>query len=296
MEDNSEVIGRIQWAIEAAKASVAPGAGWEAKSRIENIGIHLNGYAEPGYEDPVAILVGNWNSVTRWSDGDIEVVDNTMGRLVKIFEMLGCEIEWCDQWTGCDECSRLIRTGADGYEWRPYYHSEGDQTTCSDCLDQEEYLEGIECDSNAINQMFDPEENGYVLVADDFENGWHRGQDASPALIGGLMDEAGISRWLFSLDGKGQFDIKFSLWIHKEVAEQCDGEGIILAKRVIEQGNTNGPSVAAAMARMLKESARQSDELAKSGPPGIIVSTISDSGVETKVVSVEDFVEGRALD
>lgn len=298
MENNEvNVFRRIQWAIEAAQESTT---NREALSRIEDIQWHSHGYAEPGYEDPKsgAILCANWNDISSYDSeaGKYETVDKTMSRLGRIFEQLGCEMEWSDEWSDCNDCCRLVRNSPDSYGWKPSYVCEEGELLCLDCLDGAEYLEGIEGQSRQINQIFDPGDHDYVLVADEFEHGFHRGQDADPELIGKLMSKAGFSRWLFNLEGKGQFDIQFSLWLHKEEAERADGEGIILAKRVIEQGGTDGPSVADAMERGLKEASRQSDEIRKDGATGVIVSKVSMDGATTKEVSQEDFVAGKALD
>jgi len=298
MEDNEvNVFRRIEWAVEAAKASTE---NREMLWRIEDVQWHSAGYAEPGYTDPedAAIVCGNWNDISKFEEETRthKTVDNTICRLARVLEKLGCELEWSDEWSECHDCCRLVRTSPDSYSWKPSYNIDEGSLLCLDCVDQEEYLSGIEGECRQINQMFDPAENGYVMVADEFENGFHRGQNADPQVIGDLMNEAGFERWLFHLEGKGQFDIEFSLWLHKEEAERCDGEGIILAKRVIEQGNTDGPDVAAAMERALKEASRQSDEMRKAGATGVIVSKVSMDGAETKEVSAQDFVDGKALD
>ena len=295
--DGVNVFRRIEWAVNAALASTT---NRRARSQIEDMYWHSAGYAEPGYDEPEsgAIVLGNWNDITEFDEETrtFNTLDDTPSRLARIFEILGADIGWSDCWSDCHECGALVRTDPDSYGWRPHYHIDEGSLVCFDCLDAEEYLEGLEENKHAINQMFEPGEHGYVLVADRFERGMHYGQDAHPGLIAELMNEAGIKRWLFNLDSKGQFDIDFSLWIHKDEADRNDGEILILAKRVIEQGNTDGASVAGAMERGLREASRQSDELRKAGATGLLVSKVGMDSTTTKEVSDKDFIDGKALD
>lgn len=294
--DEVNVFRRINWAIQAALASVKSDS---ARWQINGMEVHSAGYAEPGCSDPEsgAVVLGNWNNITKYDEetGSFKTVDDTPKRLAEIFEKLGADIHWSDCWTTCNECCALVQTEPDCYSWSPSYVIMGGGIWCHDCLDAEEYLESIE-DTGQVNSIFDPSDHDYVLVESDFERGLHRGQDADPEIIGKLMRGAGFSRWILNLESKGQFDVSFSLWLHEEEAEKNDGEGIILAKRIIEQGNTDGPSVAGAMERGLKEVSRQSEQLRKEGATGILVSKIGMDGTTTKEISNQDFVDGKGLD
>lgn len=284
----NKILNRVKWAMEAAKASTE---NYQTIRRIEDIEIHFNGYAEPGYTDPSSgiIATGNWNNVSGY-----ENEDKTIERLASVLETLGCELEWSDEWGTCNECCKIIRTSADSWGWTPSYHIGCDGLECVDCIDMESYLESIEGDASSLNTLCDPESHGYDLVFDKFENGLYRGQNADPELIGELMNDAGFSRWLLSVDRVGQFDASFSLWLHKSESEQDDYNGLIKAKRTIERGKTDGPDIASAMRRSLEEAAHQADKL--KGSCGVIVSKVSVDGAETKVVSYDDFVNGKALD
>ncbi len=297
-EDKQENRRRVQWAITAAFHSATTQQG---KSQIQSMSVHTFGYKESGYSDPASglIVCGNWNKVTEWDEESrrFDDLDTAPERLGNVLEKLGVELEWSDEWTECEECCGLVRSEPDSYGWRPSYIVEDEcSIVCQECADPETYLESIEENSGVINQLFDPDDNGYVLVEDYFENGFHQGQDASPQLIGELLTKAGFSRWLFNLDGKGQFDIRFSVWLHKEEADRDDGDGLILAKRALERGGTDGPSVSAAMERGLRETGRQADELQASDSSGILVTKVGMDGTETKEISREDFVNGKTLD
>ncbi len=165
---------------------------------------------------------------------------------------------------------------------------------CLECTDVEEHFLSLEGESDEINQIeqFDPSENGYYLIGDDFEHGFYPGQDADPQLIAKLLRGSGFGRFIFNLDSKGQFDIDFSVWLHHDEAGGELGDGLIRAKRVLETGKTDGPSVSGAMERGLQQASQQASELRAEGADGLIYSSVSMDGVETRVVSGEEFVKG----
>lgn len=276
----------LELAIEAAKASTTDRL---QLSYLAGIEIYSEGYAEPGYENPETGIVvsANWNK-------NFDTGDTTMGQLSKALEALGIAMEWCDEWTDCCECHRALRTSPDSYSWSPSYVCSDGWLTCLECSDVEEHFFDLEGDPNSINQIeqFDPSENGYVLICNDFQHGFHPGQDADPSNIAKLLSGSGFSRFIFNLDAKGQWDIDFSVWMHKDEAGGELGEGLIRAKRVLETGKTDGPSVSGAMERGLKQASQQSAELRAQGVEGIVYSNITMNGAETRVVSNEEFVKG----
>ena len=164
-----------------------------------------------------------------------------------------------------------------------------------ECVDQESHLFSLEGDCSKTNSIFDLDDSEYVLL-EEYERGMHRGQDSDPQLIGNLLTIAGFERWIFNLDSVGQFDAQFSVWLHKEEAEREDGMGLIEAKRALERGKTDGPSVSEAMERGLKQASRQEAELRAQGATGLISSSITPDGATTREVSEEDFLAGKALD
>ena len=189
MTNNDE--DRIGWAIEAALNSATTR---EGRNRIEDMS-RYTGYAEPGYSDPEAgIVCGNWNEVTRWNraTNNIETIDRIAVRLGNVLEHLGADLVWEDEWSECSECGKLVRVSPDRYEWTASYYEFDGSRICLECLDSEEYLQDLEENDERVNTMFDLSDHGYELVTDDFEVGFHRGQDADPKLIGKLLREGGF--------------------------------------------------------------------------------------------------------
>jgi hypothetical protein len=64
----------------------------------------------------------------------------------------------------------------------------------------------------AITLSIDPCEYGYTLIAKDYENGFHRGQNDDPVKIYKALREKGYDHIVFMIDDVGQFDISFSVY------------------------------------------------------------------------------------
>ena len=101
-------------------------------------------YCEPGYSAPEGlILSANWNDRDRY-DADTRrrvVTDTRPSRLGNVLERLGCELEWCDEWTACDDCNGAIRTQPDSMCWTPSYVMDDDCTIlCTECAQEAEVV------------------------------------------------------------------------------------------------------------------------------------------------------------
>jgi hypothetical protein len=99
---------------------------WEAVRRLaerysRDIQDVAGEYAEPGYTNPeTAIVTANWNHIP--------------AKVAKAFELLGCEIEWSDEWTTCQECGRMVRTEPDCWHWKPSYVIRNEcELLCLEC-------------------------------------------------------------------------------------------------------------------------------------------------------------------
>ncbi len=188
----------------------------------QNLDIQIiDGCVEPGYDDkPVAL--GNWNDRTEYNRETrvSKVTDSTMPRLAKLLEKLGYECEWEDEWTQCQGCYKAVRTSPNSYSWKLYYWIEdvSRELLCGDCVkdDPAEYLEWLSRNAKQCMQLdIDLSKHGYELHGDEYANGWHPGQNDDPVEIASQLKKEGITDFIFKLDGKGQFDIHFSVWVKK---------------------------------------------------------------------------------
>jgi hypothetical protein len=264
----------------------------ESKYRLEEISLY-SGYAEPGYDDPPSgcIALGNWNEISKWDEGKRQfvTVDATLPKLAKKLEAMGVELEWADEWISCDSCGKIFRAKPNSYGWQLSGVIEDGFCACKDCIDPKEHLENLENKHRKCNtiESINPEEHGYTCIQDDFENGLYGGQCADPQAIATILRDLGITRFLFNLDDTRQFDITFSVWLHNSELDKLE-----TAKRAIADGNTNGVDPAEIMKNSLKN--------APITPPnanGVVVNKIKEDGtVEQRIVSPQDFVDGKALE
>jgi hypothetical protein len=242
--------------------------------------------------DADVVAVGNWNTVDRYDAVKRERVETPMGNLPKrlgeALERIGVELDWSDCTTTCDDCGKLLNTNPHCYGWQPsYVMTEHSSLTCKDCLDPSDYLEGLEGDPDrALNlDSIDPADHGYTLLEDGFESGWHPGQDASPKKIAEALRKRGIERFLFRIDDIGQFDSKFSVWVHED-EENADEVEELTTDEVM------GPSNSEALKRGLSAA---SDALARLPPgEGVKYAAIQgDTATDVRVISPQDFIEKR---
>lgn len=261
----------------------------EGRNQIENIVLVSGGYVEPGYDNPESgvIALGNWNSVTRYTNAEVVTVDDTPARVARCLEKVDVELEWNDEWVECDRCFGVFRTQPDSYSWLMSGVITDGEAVCRECIDPEEHFADLEGDTNKCNTVpsLNPGEHDYLLIQDEFEHGMHEGQASSPAVIGKLIASIGVERFLFNLDSKGQFDIRFSAWLHKSEEDKLEA-----AQQALDDGNTNGPEPAAALKANLQNLGAMEAQLKGEG---ITVATVSPDGVEVKKVSRQDFIDGK---
>lgn len=183
---------------------------------IDEVCIHTQGYAEPGYDGEV-IATGNWNSVgDKFNNqtGKFEGGDKTPARLSEALEKLGIRIEWSDEWSSCDACGKLCRTTADSYGWTPSFTIVNDcELICHNCLDPAEHLSSLEDNPNSCNTIsrINPEDYGYTWLA-EYQHGFYPGQTDNPREIIKDWQEKGYEGIIFNMDRVGQFDQHFSAW------------------------------------------------------------------------------------
>lgn len=270
-------------------AGIASAKSQEGAHRIEDFQIYTRGYAEPGYDGEVIVL-GNFNKITRWKDGQSQDIDDTPCRVSDLLEKAGADIQWSDEWTFCGDCGKLVRTSADSYSWkRSYVELDGD-IRCCECVekDPEEYLASQENNGGSCVTLdgIDLGEHGYNQAFAGLQNGLHDGMADDPKFIARNLNDAGITRFLFKLDDPSQFYIEFSLWIHED--EWAEWEKIAPTFRTTPPGPTPAEHCKQALSSV---------KFAPAQPGQISVTKINiDDGTSTtKQVSHQDFVEGRAL-
>jgi hypothetical protein len=236
-------------------------------------------YAEPGYRDPKkAILLADWNRVSRTSS--------------RWLEAAGYALEWSDEWSECGDCYRAVRTQGDSYSWKRSYAILDGEICCADCVAKGPgaYLASLRGDAGKVHTLdtVNLAKHGYVKVSRDFENGFHRGQDDSPNAIAAVLAGLGVEDFIFSLDGVGQFDVRFSLWLRPADAPHAtfgpgEGKARVSPADAMECALRDAPAFGSVASSVLGESGITYTNIA-----------VTDDGatVTTRKISHEEFVAG----
>src|SRR5574343_1714826 len=97
---NENTIKRANRILEIAR-NMAKSLGYKVVNRIEEIQLHYEGYREPGYNQSNLIATGNWNSITNYGNGCHTMISDLPKRMADMFDKMGIECEWSDEWTEC---------------------------------------------------------------------------------------------------------------------------------------------------------------------------------------------------
>lgn len=166
------------------------------------------------YADTEEIVLANWNDLP--------------DKLPDYIEDLGIEIGWNDAYTSC-ECGKFIQIQPDSYSWSPNFLVVNDyKFICRECIESDitlitdsEYQDNhfINNDNIALPYWIVEliEKEGFILYEDSFESGFFPGQNDTPEkVIEALNIDIDLYERLWVIDGRGQFDINFSLYLRKK--------------------------------------------------------------------------------
>lgn len=260
------------------------------RNRINEFQVHCKGYAEPGYDaEGKPVVLGNWNTITAWDDvaRKSDVLDAGPSDCANALKKAGAELEWCDEWIDCGMCGRLVRTSGNCYGWTQAYVEEDGEVTCRECICKTKksrvaYLESMEnLDRKAVIIDIDPEKHGYVRLPMDFENGLYGGQADDPKVIAESLRKMGVTRFFFRIDSVGQFDMDFSVYVHKSEIEKARS-GVV---------KSAGADPAIAMRAALKEAPIAAAAVEKPGHV-TMVKCHPDGTATAKAVPSQEFIEG----
>jgi hypothetical protein len=192
--------------------------------RIGEYADFYNGVSEMGYDD-IPTIAANWNppkmkKLCDWID--------------KFFQG-NISIEWSDEWTGCCNCYKAVRTSADSYGWQTSWVWVSDcEILCHECVKKDGADDVIEHYLNSLNKALPywmqehVEAAGFKCLESEesyctrFENGFHRGQDDTPKKCLKLAKEILPYKFdhLFLLTDVGQFDIHWAMSVRKVEVEE----------------------------------------------------------------------------
>ena len=186
----------------------------------DNTGKHIdvyNGCSESGYDDKV-VIAANWNPKDMKKIGDFieSYFDNKI------------ETEWSDEWTGCSDCYKAVRTSPTGYGWEKSWLWVSEcEIVCQECYEDsvDDIIEQYKNDTNkAVTSDFYKylEQEGFICYSPDeycqrFETGWHVDQNDMPQDVARDIETnlPGYD-YIFKIDSVGQFDIHWSVFLRKQ--------------------------------------------------------------------------------
>jgi hypothetical protein len=165
---------------------------------------YAEGCSELGYDDKPVILA-NWNNIPQ--------------KVFDVLERNGFSCEWEDEWITCDDCGKAFRSSPNSYGWEMFGYIGDGYALCGNCIDWDDYLESLENKPRkavtcSLFYKFESEiTSRYTLVKDDYEAGLHPHQTDDPQkILKSLLEVNPNGKYLFVIDGQGQFDITFSVY------------------------------------------------------------------------------------
>lgn len=147
---------------------------------LDEKGIHADyylGVVEPGYIDRMTIAA-DWNRIqdTRRMENWLEDRDIAM--------------EWSDEWAGCTDCGKAVRTCPDSYSWTPSFVAdpENGDLVCRECAENApEWI--VDVYGNRTDRAIPPwgiailKKIGFRELDQEFEIGYHPGQNDTPEKV-----------------------------------------------------------------------------------------------------------------
>jgi len=176
-------------------------------------------------EDDKPMFLADWNKLMDEK--------NTIDKLEKACDKYEVRLEFDDEWEECFNCSQAIRTSPTSWDWKPQYlkvgyYEPGDflAKICKDCI-QERYELSMQDLEEFVQEYSDNpdialpdwmtgvvKELGYKCTNEEYETGFHSGQNDSPYEVSKEMRENHPEKnYVFVITAKGQFDINWTVYI-----------------------------------------------------------------------------------
>lgn len=221
MNKKNNIAKRAERILEIAK-NMARCLGLHVENRIEEIQLHYDGYAEPGYSSVSGLVAtGNWNVIDEYdSVKKMRVkISDLPARISNLFEKMGIECEWSDQWSDCSECGKLFRTDPDCHSWLPsFVVTKNCDHVCHECVrkDPEFYLSEMEGNSDNLCTIrgINPGNYGYIKIADE--------RNDSSDKIEKELSQKKVHRFLYNIDSVGQSDAHWGVYVHESEMHLID--------------------------------------------------------------------------
>jgi hypothetical protein len=183
-----------------------------------------HGYAPGSGDSDARVFSANWNTETQYNSETREsiVVDNSLARLGELLENLPkVDLAWCDTTSHCDGCMKAISSSPTHWSWTPAYAVLDGSIMCQGCLQEDpaelfEFILGNADTSLSPSLNINPSEHGYTQLPINFESGMYPYQNDDPGTVGTNLQQLGIERYFFAVEGTGQFDVDWVVWLEND--------------------------------------------------------------------------------
>jgi hypothetical protein len=177
---------------------------------------------EHGNEDTYFIILHSWEDRDKFVDRCREYINDEDAPDYQIEREFDCELVFDDEYTTCNDCGGIIRTSPDSYHWMPDYHIGDGYIVCNQCFNdnedyQEEYINDKINNYQNANQLLSNEQIEALGFKRVGEHEYMMGEDTTdtPKRLYYALEEQ-YEDILFSIDGVGQFNTDYSVWVRGE--------------------------------------------------------------------------------
>jgi len=203
---------------------------------------YYTGCAEWGYDDQ-PVLAANWNGPGVYeenhkdSEWGMQQYKNkqTLEKLSHIIDkMEHVSLEWSDEWAGCANCGKAVRTSPDSYSWQAsWVWAYDSEIVCRECWEGaiNDIIEFYHNNSRkALPSAFVPllEKEGFTGwqkakdaetgECTEYETGFHAYQNDNPKeVFKAIKEESANWEIVFVITGVGQFDISWTAYVRKNL-------------------------------------------------------------------------------
>ncbi len=210
------------------------------------------------------LIFEDWDEVK-----EIESFIKAIDEDVSLDSIMDYNWGFSDEYTLCSNCGTVLRTSPDSYGWQPDYDQTDYGIFCSDCIDEDQYIEDRINQNKLVNKyLVSLEDHGWIMLDFKFDNGMHYGMNSDPKKIINILTNLDLPIDVIFTGQPSQFYIDFQAWVNVEDVDR--------ATKLLTDNNTDLPyDQATEMGKALK--GQHSDHIK----------------METYEISQEDFIAGN---
>ena len=160
--------------------------------------------------------------LSQYEEKDFYIIEGWESqKIIDLLDNLNIAYGFSDEYTTCNDCSNVIRTSPDCYQWQADFYLGDGFICCNECFNdnnevQENYIEELVNNPKKANQLLSKEQLtnlGYTkLNKDQYQSGLHTSMDDSPQDIFDSLKNT-YDNIIFMIDNVSQFYIEFDVYV-----------------------------------------------------------------------------------